>query len=127
MGVGVAGGPGMQPFPGSQVGNGLLGVTRHCIVLREGCQNGAALAPRSAKGGGHATGPYFHVKALFSQQVHVGCRRQVLAVGRFGVGPDFLMKVGKPLPVAVDPLHGRCLGLPNRCHIIAPKCGRVAE
>ena len=106
VGVGVAGGPGVEALSRRLIGDRLLGVSRHGVVLGVGAQNGAAGAVGGDEGGGHFAGPALHLEAVGLQQVAEGLGGAVFPPGGFGVVPDLAVEVGEGLSVLVNPLEG---------------------
>ena len=97
---------GWRPSRGALVGDGLLGVSRHGVVLGVGAEYGTAGAVGGEEGGGHFAGASFHLEAVGLQQVAEGLGGAVFPPGGFGVVPDLAVEVGEGLSVLVNPLEG---------------------
>ncbi len=94
MGIGVAGGPGMQPFARGLIGNGLLGIAGNGVVFGVGADDRTgAVRPGGGEGGGHAAGALFDLPAIGAQQIDIGFDGFVFTPGGFGVAPDFEIEV----------------------------------
>ena len=106
VGVGVACGPGVEALSRRLVGDGLLGVSGHGVVLGVGAEHGAAGAVGGDEGGGHFAGPTLHLEAVGLQQVAEGVGGAVFPPGGFGVVPDLAVEVGEGFSVLVNPLEG---------------------
>ena len=107
MGVRVARGPRVEALPRRLVGDRLLGVSRHGVVLGVGSQHRTAGAVGGDEGGGHFAGPPIHLEAVGLQQVAEGLGGAVFPPGGFGVVPDPAVEVGKGLVDFVQPIGGR--------------------
>ena len=116
MGVGVTGGPGVQPLARRPVRNRLLGVLWHGVVLGVRSQDGPALAERRQERRRHPGRAFLHLEPLGPQELTVGARRSIFAEGRLGVVPDLLVELGQPLPVRLDPVEHGLLLAADRDH-----------
>ena len=105
VGVGVTGGPGVQPLARRPVRNRLLGVLWHGVVLGVRSQDGPALAERRQERRRHPGRAFLHLEPLGPQELKVGARRPVFPEGRLGVVPDLLVELRQPLLVRLDPVE----------------------